>query len=66
MLVMIERKMCTYCGKWHDFSVMTPLYEEGKTFVVWYCEGCLPIVKSNLYNLPFKALFTWGTRGQET
>ncbi|WP_076368431.1 hypothetical protein [Peribacillus simplex] len=42
---MTERKMCIYCGKWHGFQLMTPLYEQGKIYVAWYCEGCYQRLK---------------------
>jgi hypothetical protein len=48
VLIMTERKMCTYCGKWHDFQLLTPLYEQGKIYVAWYCEGCYPAVKFHI------------------
>ena len=53
--------MCTYCGKWFEpNTIMNPLFEEGKTHVLYYCEKCVPEVKSNLYDLHFGHLFTWG------
>lgn len=61
---MPEREMCTYCGKWFDMVPITPLYEQHKTHVKYYCEGCLPTVDSNLFNLSFRSLFTWGKKGQ--
>jgi hypothetical protein len=60
---MPERKMCTYCGKWHDFSVMTPLFEQGKTYIEYYCEGCWETVRDNVFNLPYSHLFSWGVTG---
>jgi hypothetical protein len=62
----MERKMCTYCGRWYDRDTMTPLYEQGKTYVSWYCEGCYPAVKSNVAKLSYSHLFTWGeNEGQD-
>jgi hypothetical protein len=63
---MSEHKMCTYCAKWHDMETMTPLYEQGKTYIAWYCERCLPAVKINVAKLPYSRLFTWGEKGQDT
>jgi hypothetical protein len=57
------RKMCAFCGGWYDMETMTPLYEDGKTFVLFYCEGCFPAVKSNIAKLHYSRLFTWGTKG---
>ena len=62
---MTEQKMCTYCAKWNDMGTMTPLYEQGRTYIDWYCEPCLPAVKINVAKLPYNHLFTWGTKGQD-
>ena len=62
---MSERKMCTYCARHYDMGTMTPLYEQGKDCIDWYCEDCRPAVKNNLAKLPYSRLFTWGTKGQE-
>ncbi|CAH0261427.1 hypothetical protein SRABI84_03374 [Peribacillus simplex] len=60
---MPEREMCTYCGKWFDMVTMTPLYEQHKTHVNYYCERCMPDVRDNLFKLPYRSLFTWGKKG---
>ncbi|GAA1386275.1 hypothetical protein GCM10009597_48890 [Peribacillus frigoritolerans] len=62
---MTEKKMCTYCANWYDFSVMRPLYEQGNTHIDYYCERCVQAVKKNLINLPYRSLFTWGNKGSE-
>ncbi|MBD8591642.1 MULTISPECIES: hypothetical protein [Peribacillus] len=62
---MTERKMCLYCAQWYHFSVMTPLYEQGKTYIAYYCERCTPAVKDNLMKLPYRSLFTWGNKGSD-
>jgi hypothetical protein len=60
----MERKMCLYCAKWHDMTVMTPLYEKGRDRADYYCERCVTHVKANLRKLHYHHLFTWGQRGQ--
>lgn len=60
---MTERKMCVYCGKWYSLALMTPLHEQGKDYVNWYCERCFPAVRSNVTKLPYSHLFTWGEKG---
>lgn len=62
---MSEPKLCLFCGRWYDMKTMTPMYEQGKTYIDWYCERCLPAVKSNVAKLPYSHLFTWGTMGQD-
>lgn len=61
---MAERKMCLYCAKWDDITNLTPLFEEGKTHVSYYCDRCVTHVKHNLLKLPYHSLFTWGKKGQ--
>lgn len=46
------RKMCTYCGKWFDLIDLTPLYEKNKSFVLCYCDTCLPEVRFNMGKMP--------------
>ena len=62
---MTEKKMCLYCAHWYHFSVMTPLYEQGKTYIEYYCERCTPAVKDNLMKLPYWSLYTWGNKGSD-
>jgi hypothetical protein len=42
------RKMYTYCGRWFDLRELTSLHEKNKSFVLYYCDTCLPEVQSNL------------------
>lgn len=55
----MTRKICSFCGKWFDKNLMTPLYEKGKDFTSWYCERCIPEVKMNINSLPWKHLYTF-------
>lgn len=60
----MERKMCMFCAKWFDMSAMTPLYEQNKDHVSYYCERCVTHVKINLRKLHYHHLYTWGEQGQ--
>lgn len=60
---MTERKMCVYCGRWYDMKTMTPLFEQGKDHIDWYCERCQPAVQGNLSKLPYSHLLKWGEKG---
>lgn len=59
----MEKQICAFCGRWYDIEAMISLHEDGKTFVLYYCEGCFPAVKSNVASLPYSHLFKWGKRG---
>ncbi|MCP1491920.1 hypothetical protein J2Y73_001951 [Peribacillus frigoritolerans] len=48
------RQMCIYCFKWADIDTMTPLFEQGREFVNYYCEDCVTAVMDNLFKLPYK------------
>ncbi|MDP1420280.1 hypothetical protein Q8G35_18295 [Peribacillus simplex] len=48
------RQMCIYCFKWADIDTMTPLFEQGREFVNYYCEDCVTAVTDNLFKLPYK------------
>lgn len=59
------KKMCTYCASWYDVEEMTPLFEEGKeNLICWYCKKCLPVVKSNISQLPWSHLYHFGEKGK--
>jgi hypothetical protein len=54
--------LCTYCGKHFPAETMTPLYEIDKpNFVSYYCENCTPIVRANIYKMPW---LRWGRKGE--
>lgn len=46
--------MCIYCFKWADMDTMTPIFEQGREFVNYYCEDCVNAVMDNLFKLPYK------------
>ncbi|PEZ72711.1 hypothetical protein [Peribacillus simplex] len=48
------RQMCIYCFKWADIDTMTPIFEQGREFVNYYCEDCVTDVMDNLFKLPYK------------
>ncbi|MGE7763317.1 hypothetical protein [Peribacillus sp. NPDC097895] len=43
------RQMCMYCFKWADIDTLTPLFEQGRDFVNYYCEDCVTAVMDNLF-----------------
>lgn len=61
---MERREMCAYCAKWNDGNNMTPLYEEGKTLTLHYCDTCLPTVKDALKTLPWNKVYHFGKKGE--
>jgi hypothetical protein len=58
------RKMYTYCGRWFDLRELTSLHEKNKSFVLYYCDTCLPEVQSNLRKMSYSHLFRFGERGK--
>lgn len=48
------RQMCIYCFKWADIDTMTPIFEQGREFVNYYCEDCVTVVMDKLFKLPYK------------
>lgn len=59
-----KRLMCTYCAQWNDMAKMTPMFEQDKPHVNFYCEHCLPTVKKSVAQLPYSHLFKFGTKGE--
>lgn len=59
------REFCVYCGRWYPLRTMTPMTEEGKTYVRYYCERCLPDVQYNILSVPWRHLLTFGEKGQK-
>jgi hypothetical protein len=57
----------TYCGKWFDDKEMTALYEKGNQHINYYCDGCLPEVKSNVRGLPWysEESYRFGFKGEQ-
>lgn len=49
----MTRVMCMYCAKWINKEDATPMSEKGKVRIEYYCDRCLPEVKSNLRKLPW-------------
>lgn len=56
------REMCAYCAKWHGKKDMTPLYEEGKALVLYYCDKCIGPVRENIQTLPWRKVYRFGTK----
>ncbi|MGE7907708.1 hypothetical protein ACQKNS_25440 [Peribacillus sp. NPDC094092] len=48
------RQMCIYCFKWADIDTMTPIFEQGRVFVNYYCEDCVTAVMDDLFKFPSK------------
>lgn len=57
------RKNRSYCGRWFDLEDVTPMYEKNKPHVVYYCDLCLPDVKSGVRGIAHYHLFKFGQKG---
>ncbi|MFY0779485.1 hypothetical protein AB1K18_04170 [Peribacillus simplex] len=60
-----RKKDVEFCAVWDDLSNLTTLFEQGKANVSYYCDRCMPSVKTNLLKLPYSSLFKWGQKGSQ-